>query len=503
MSSRKQTPPSFPWTEGEKYSSNNNNNSKFKEIFYYFFTLNTIPYVLVRCCALLFLFLSASWLLLLLFCFPPTTTTTSSNDVVREQAQVAEPQSPFKIPTCDKNMSVYVYTLPPQFNLGLLSQCNNLSIKANMCPAVANSGLGQPLNYSRIGHSAVTSSWYITHQYTAEIIFHARLQNHPCRVQDPARATLFYVPFYGGFDALNKYREANLTVRDELTFSLVDYIQAQPWWQRNHGKDHFMALGTVVWDFMRTMSNASASSSSKVRTPGTLLKLPATENMSVLIIERHPWQPNQHGIPYPSYFHPSTWREMAAWQRMMRLMERPHLFSFVGARRKNKAAIRNEFIRQCGESTRCKLLKCEGPDGARKCLQPREIMRVMTRSQFCLQAPGDTPTRRSTFDSVLAGCVPVFFSRHTAYSQYAWYLPGDASRYSVYIDEKSNASRRIEEELLKISSEKVKMMREEIIDLMPSLTYAHPNATDFGFGDAVDVALASLAKHIGELINSN
>ncbi|KAM0971251.1 hypothetical protein ACFX13_019466 [Malus domestica] len=181
-------------------------------------------------------------------------------------------------------------------------------------------------------------------------------------------------------------------------------------------------------------------------------------------------------------------------------MDRPYLFSFIGGPRKGleKASARDEFLRQCGESTRCMLLKCGS--GAGKCHEPSEVLKVMSESQFCLQAPGDSFTRRSTFNSVLACCIPVFSSSHTAYTQYKWFLLGDESTYSIYIDEKSDASKRINEELLKIPKEKVTAMREKLIELIPSLTYAHPNATNLGFGDAVDVALASLAKHVQKII---
>lgn len=188
------------------------------------------------------------------------------------------------------------------------------------------------------------------------------------------------------------------------------------------------------------------------------------------------------------------------WQNKVRRFKRPYLFSFIGAPRR-KAAIRNQFIRQCGESARCNLLNCGTSDRRSKCRQPSEVLRMMTESRFCLQAPGDSFTRRSTFDSVLAGCIPVFFSPHSAYTQYAWFLPEDRSSYSVYIDEKSKAARRIEKELMKVSSKEVMMMREKLIDLIPSLTYAHPNGTNIGFGDAVDVALVSLAKHVSTIIN--
>lgn len=128
----------------------------------------------------------------------------------------------------------------------------------------------------------------------------------------------------------------------------------------------------------------------------------------------------------------------------------------------------------------------------------------MSKSQFCLQAPGDSFTRRSTFDSVLAGCIPVFFSQHTAYTQYAWYLPQDAEEYSVYIngEEGNNARRkRIEDELMKIPTKRVEKMRNKVIDLIPRVTYKHPNASDDGeFEDAVDVALAAIANHVRSIL---
>lgn len=132
------------------------------------------------------------------------------------------------------------------------------------------------------------------------------------------------------------------------------------------------------------------------------------------------------------------------------------------------------------------------------------VLDVMTKSQFCLQAPGDSFTRRSTFDSVLAGCIPVLFSPHTAYSQYSWYMPAEAKEaYSVYLDEKREGSKRIEEELLKIPSEEVKRMREVVINMIPGLTYAHPNASDVGFRDAVDVALVHLSRLVQAKINAD
>ncbi|PQQ04785.1 hypothetical protein Pyn_11195 [Prunus yedoensis var. nudiflora] len=61
-------------------------------------------------------------------------------------------------------------------------------------------------------------------------------------------------------------------------------------------------------------------------------------------------------------------------------------------------------------------------------------MRPMLQASFCLQPPGDTPTRRSTFDSIVAGCIPVFFEESSARAQYRWHLPEDQfGEFSVFI----------------------------------------------------------------------
>ncbi|BAT98756.1 hypothetical protein LR48_Vigan06g139000 [Vigna angularis] len=376
----------------------------------------------------------------------------------------------------------YIYALPSRFNLGLLQRCQNLNIYTNMCPHVANNGLGQPLP---------TPSWYATHQFIGDMIVHARLQNHPCRTSDPHAARLFYIPFYGGLHASSVFREHNLTLRDALAVDLVDFLQSQPWWKRNNGKDHFVAVGRTAWDFMRTKDGPDFGAN-------IFLNLPTVRNMSVLTVERHPWQGhNQFAIPYPSYFHPKTLSEMLTWQNTVRQRPRPFLFSFVGGTRPNlaKAKVRDHIVTQCDASERCVLVQCASGDA--RCHNPMNVLEVMSKSTFCLQAPGDSFTRRSTFDSVLAGCIPVFFSEHTAYTQYVWYFPTERDTYSVFIDERevNEGKKRIEDVLAIIEEKEVEKMREVVIGLIPKLTYTHPDASGVvGFEDVVDVALQQLSR---------
>ncbi|KAL5989925.1 hypothetical protein ACLOJK_010820 [Asimina triloba] len=425
-----------------------------------------------------FLFI-LTWFILLFYCFPSKRTAEGVSTF--EAARDLKLNLPHQR-ECDIGALIYVYDLPEKFNAGLLRDCRNLSIYTDMCPHVSNRGLGRPV--SDMG----SSSWYATHQFIAEMVFHARVENHPCRTRDSAAAELFYVPFYGGLYASSRFREPNLHARDALAEELADYLSQQPAWRKNQGADHFLVLGRTAWDFMRTDDGVDFGAN-------RLLRLPRVANMTVLTVERHPWEgSNQYGIPYASYFHPSVPDEMATWQNRMRSIPRPHLFSFVAGPRKGveKAAVRDVIFRHCAASAQCRHVKCA--PGAPECHEPSRVLHVLSQSNFCMQPPGDSFTRRSVFDSVLAGCIPVFFSPHTAYTQYAWFLPSDHARYSVYIPEEKAG--QIEDELVKIPAVEVERMRATVIDLIPRLTYAHPNASDVGFKDAVDVVVEKLARHV-------
>ncbi|KAL8552636.1 hypothetical protein ACS0TY_001358 [Phlomoides rotata] len=59
-----------------------------------------------------------------------------------------------------------------------------------------------------------------------------------------------------------------------------------------------------------------------------------------------------------------------------------------------------------GYSNFCEFVDCS--NGICK-HDPIKFMKPMLQASFCLEPPGDTPTRKSTFDSILAGCIPVFF----------------------------------------------------------------------------------------------
>ncbi|KAH1088481.1 hypothetical protein GYH30_019496 [Glycine max] len=125
---------------------------------------------------------------------------------------------------------------------------------------------------------------------------------------------------------------------------------------------------------------------------------------------------------------------------------------------------------------------------------PVRFMRPMLSASFCLQPPGDTTTRRSTFDAVLAGCIPVFFEELSAKAQYGWHLPeAEFEELSVFIPKEEVVFRgmRILDVLQQIPRGRVRRMRERVLELMPSVFYRKHNSSP-GLKtkkDAVDLAI--------------
>ncbi|KAJ9697053.1 hypothetical protein PVL29_009005 [Vitis rotundifolia] len=386
---------------------------------------------------------------------------------------------------------IYVHDLPPRFNEDMLKECKSLSLWTNMCTFTSNAGLGPPLE--NVEGVFSNTGWYATNQFAVDVIFSNRMKQYDCLTTDSSIAAAIFVPFYAGFDIARYLWGYNISVRDAASLDLVDWLMKRPEWKIMGGKDHFLVAGRITWDFRR-LSDLESDWGNK------LLFLPAAKNMSMLVVESSPWNANDFGIPYPTYFHPAKDDDVFTWQDRMRKLERKWLFSFAGAPRPgNTKSIRGQIIDQCRTSKVGKLLECDF--GESKCHSPSSIMQMFQSSLFCLQPQGDSYTRRSAFDSMLAGCIPVFFHPGSAYTQYTWHLPKNFSSYSVFIPEddirKRNVS--IEERLGQIPPEQVKSMREEVISLIPRLIYADPRSKLETLKDAFDVAVQAVIGKVTKL----
>ncbi|KAL9238769.1 hypothetical protein vseg_013147 [Gypsophila vaccaria] len=381
---------------------------------------------------------------------------------------------------------IYVQKLPSRFNDDIVKKCSALNQWANMCKSITNSGLGPRLN---------VPGWFATDQFSLEIVFYNRMKKYRCLTEDSSKANAVFVPFYAGLDVGRYLWNNDSGIRDARSNELVKFLREKPEWKRLYGHDHFMVAGRISWDFRRESDKGSDWGNH-------LFLLPEVKNMTNLLIESSPWSKIDFAIPYPTYFHPSSDKQMYNWQKGVRKQKRPYFYSFAGAPRPHlKDSIRNEVINQCVESkcNCCKLINCN--TSSQNCREPMNVINLFRKSVFCLQPPGDSYTRRSAFDSILAGCIPVFFHPGSAYVQYLWHLPKNYSKYSVFIPMEDVKMRNysIEKRLLSIPKDEIKEMRDEVIKLIPRIVYAHPNYRLKKYEDAFDVTVNEVLKRITEI----
>ncbi|XP_020600093.1 xyloglucan-specific galacturonosyltransferase 1-like [Phalaenopsis equestris] len=383
--------------------------------------------------------------------------------------------------SCD-NKGIFVYDLPSKFNHDLTAQCDKLLPWTDLCEFLVNDGIGRPIQ-------ALGPAWYRTHQYSLEPIFHSRVLNHRCRVTDPAQARLFYVPFYAGLDVLRwHFANASISDKDRLSSELIQWLQTRPEWARRSGKDHMFVLGKISWDFRRVGDGPWGSN---------FLSLPEMQSPYKFLIERQPWELNEIGIPHPTHFHPHSDDHIATWQAKAASSIRGKLVSFVGAARpESTESIRSVLIRQCGAAQpECWFLDCGGGG----CGDPGDVMAAFMESEFCLQPPGDSPTRKSVFDGLIAGCIPVIFNPFTAYYQYPWHLPEDYRKYSVYVDEEEVREGKVDvmERLRMVEPDKRKEMRRYIIyELLPGLLYGDKGSQFRRYRDAFGIVMDSMLQRL-------
>mmetsp|Transcript_2278 Transcript_2278/g.4786 ORF Transcript_2278/g.4786 Transcript_2278/m.4786 type:complete len:244 (+) Transcript_2278:912-1643(+) len=137
------------------------------------------------------------------------------------------------------------------------------------------------------------------------------------------------------------------------------------------------------------------------------------------ILDNHLY-PNLFSVPYPSSIH---WRKDAGppWK----LHEpREHGMLFVG-NVNGDYPVRSQIEKQCLSYSNKRMnqyvRKCTMITNSTKELQmvPDQI-RQSTRATFCLNPGGDTPDRKGISDAIASGCIPVFFSKHSAVG-WSWF----------------------------------------------------------------------------------
>ncbi|KAG2543551.1 hypothetical protein PVAP13_9NG752400 [Panicum virgatum] len=393
---------------------------------------------------------------------------------------------------------VYVHDLPPRFNADIIRDCRKYEDHwGDMCGVISNAGLGRPLVDRADGVITSEAGWYGTHQFALDAIFHNRMKQYKCLTNHSAMANAVFVPFYAGFDFARYHWGYDNATRDATFVDLAQWLMARPQWRQMWGRDHFLVAGRTGCDFRRS-NNVDPDWGND------LLAMPAGRNMSVLVLESTLLHGSDYSVPYPTYFHPRSDADVLRWQDQVRGQRRAWLMAFVGAPRPDTPVnirVRDHVIAQCKASSACAMLGCARSPGSPQCHAPGDIMRLFQKTSFCLQPPGDSCTRRSVFDSMVAVCIPVFFHTATAYKQYRWHLPEDHLNYSVYIPVADVRLRNvsIEAVLRAIPPATVERMREEVIKLIPRVLYADPRSRLETIKDAVDIAVEGVLDTVARI----
>ncbi|KAL1826348.1 hypothetical protein DCAR_0205453 [Daucus carota subsp. sativus] len=395
---------------------------------------------------------------------------------------------------------IYIRQLPSIFNLDLLTNCSQYQTFDNFCPYISNHGLGLKTHNN-------SHSWFRTDPHMLELIFHRRLLEYPCLTNDPSMASAVYVPYYAGIDAL-KYlygQEQNFSFLHGL--ELYDHIRnvdAPEIWNRHNGHDHFLIMARPAWDFSQPLSNDPPIWGT------SFLELQEFYNVTALTFETRAYPFQEMGIPYPTSFHPPNLALFNSWVTRVRRSRRDTLMLFAGGggisnnpnvRRsirlecENSTSLRNESY---GYSNLCNFVDCSNGVCEH---DPIRFMKPMLQASFCLQPPGDTPTRRSTFDAILAGCIPVFFEELSAKLQYGWHLPeAEYEEFSVFIPKEDVVFKglKIVDVLTSIPRAQVRRMREKVIEMLPRVIY-RKHGSSLGMRakkDAVDIAIEGTLQRI-------
>ncbi|KAL8166529.1 hypothetical protein V2J09_008028 [Rumex salicifolius] len=397
------------------------------------------------------------------------------------------------------NRRIYIRKLPTRFNLDLLTNCSAYyPLFDDFCPYLANHGLGQK-THNR------TNSWYRSDPNMLELVFHRRILEYPCLTSDPESADAVFLPYYGGIDALRYLYgpEQNFSAmhgRDLFNFLTRE---DEPWiWERKSGLDHFLVMARTAWDFSQSVD---------VDPPiwGTsFLELPEFYNVTALTLESRAWPWQEQAIPHPTSFHPQSLALLESWVMRVRRSRRSTLMLFAGGGGTSSSPnIRRSIREEClndnstsANSTDCSKSVCEH--------DPIRFMKPMLQASFCLQPPGDTPARRSTFDGIIAGCIPVFFEDQTAKNQYQWHLPpSEFDEFSVSIPKEDVVYKglKITDVLTAIPRAEVRRMREKVMELIPKVMY-RKHGSSLGLRvkkDAFDIAIEGTLQRIQSRISEN
>lgn len=301
----------------------------------------------------------------------------------------------------------------------------------------------------------------------------ARLKVSEHRTLKPEEATAFIVPFDLG---VHSYID-HLTGVPRLASPhgwlaqqlLRTYSKDKALYWKYQGHNHFVFLSVTAYQMVGI----------GVKT----FFMQICQNCTTITIETSPTKTaikgrtrkHWYAVPYPSSFHWYEGIKSPPWELTSQSPKRSILALFIGSVRTsqpNSNSLRRLLFDQCGREPACEWHHtrhaCTGVINA------TDTLLLLRKAVFCPAPTGDSLTRKSLFDSLVAGCIPVLFSR-ASLLQYSWHLSDqDVEDVSVYIPLKAmnKGGANFIDILKNLTPEAVALKQAKIRALAPSLQYS-------------------------------
>jgi xyloglucan galactosyltransferase MUR3 len=349
-----------------------------------------------------------------------------------------------------------------------------------------------------------------------------RLKRSRRRTRDPSQASLFIVPYDVTVDT--SYKQNCKRLNPEMKFPLTEtllkvqlMLRESTYFQRHNGTDHlvlnsFRSFGNDVKKMKKKRKTADASSNN------FLLDLCKDCLKTCFYRYRH-HSDRFIPVPYASSFHYHDAMGVVPWI----MPKKTILITYVGGWKTDVASsanLRHIIVNNCQHSKNCVAKRLVHQDNVLKKYKYHEYR----YSTFCLQPPGDDPSRKGVMDSILCGCIPVTFHPDTLLAALPLHLSeAEAREISVYIPEhvaQNTSTFNIVSFLESIPQTEIAKKQLKISSIAFRLQYSAPPLAylrnrsdetpwDPPFPDGVDrmldgmIALARQARSSGAAANSS
>ena len=388
-------------------------------------------------------------------------------------------------------LKIYIYDLPASFNTDIEQY-----FAKKRCYDASEFGNGQPLpELSRTDGMMFRDTWH----GTLEPSIHHRLLHGPHRTLNPEKAHLFYIPYYAKLLlTCSRKRPLDGALMQQLFSNLTDL----PFLKQ--GRPHFMTVN---------MPEAFA------HPPEQAAWL---RSVVLIVVEAHDaWRDERHltGIRSPLIVSPYAaaghfTRTRAGQYALELFTEQRRIFVFLAAvNRPGKkllaGSFRHDIVAQLNTRTVASYEQfIKGHSGSSVIDElhfipvPKlncdptlttQVVGWMRHSVFCLQPPGDTNSRKSFYDAIVTGCIPVTFElpyvkhvtypfeRMLNYSQFTVRVPLNTTFRQVLSEYRDN-------------NEAIQRLQTNLATVMQYLQYNDMTAPDVG-PDALDLILNEVTDY--------